>query len=142
MTEQQRSDNARNAVMARWKRARAPPGQAIINGAMLTSGSAMLKRRDANLERKVRVPIPPDGKLVDGVEVPVLESTERWSEVKLEDGSVLRVKPVILSAVRIPGQYDPEGNPMYALKANNAMMIAEAPEHLKRQSMEGQKKAN
>jgi hypothetical protein len=31
---------------------------------------------------------------------------------------------------------------MYALKANNAMMIAEAPEHLKRQSMEGQKKAN
>jgi hypothetical protein len=94
------------------------------------------------LERKVKVPIPPDGNLVDGLEVPVLESTERWSEVKLEDGSVLRVKPSILSAIRVPGQYDQEGNPMYALKATNTMMIAEAPEHLKRQSIEGQKKAN
>ena len=93
------------------------------------------------MERNAKIPMP-DGKLVDGVEVPVLESTERWSEVKLEDGSVLRVKPSILSAVRIPGQYDPEGNPMYALKATNVMMIAEAPAHLKRQSMEGQKKAN
>ena len=73
-----------------------------------------------------------DGRLVDGLDVPVIESTERWTEIKLEDGSVLRVKPSVLSAIRIPDQWDPEGNPMYALKAANAMIVAEAPEHLKR----------
>ena len=80
---------------------------------------------------------------MDGVEVPVVESTERWSEIKLEDGSVIRIKPSILSAIRIPGDWDPEGNPMYVLKANNAMMIAEASEKLKRPAQEeGQRKAN
>lgn len=95
----------------------------------------------AALERKVKIPTP-DGKTVEGFEVPVLESTERWTEVKLTDGSVLRVKPSILSAVRIPGQFDPEGNPMYALKAINTMVIAEAPDHLKRGFVEGPNKAN
>ena len=84
------------------------------------------------MERKTKIPMPPDGRLVEGFEVPVVESTERWTETKLEDGTVLRIKPSILSAVRIPGQWDPDGNPMYALKAANAMMIAEAPDHLKR----------
>jgi hypothetical protein len=86
--------------------------------------------------------MPPDGRMVDGFEVPVLESTERWTEIKLEDGSVLRLKPSVISAIRIPGQYDPEGNPMYALKATNTMMVADAPEHLKRGYVEGAKKAN
>jgi len=76
--------------------------------------------------------MPPDGRMVDGFEVPVVESTERWTEIKLEDGSVLRLKPTIISAVRVSGQYDPDGNPMYALKATNAMVVAEAPDHLKR----------
>ena len=94
------------------------------------------------MERKVKVAMPPDGKLVEGLEVPVVESTERWTEVKLEDGTVLRIKPTVVSAIRIPGQYDQDGNPMYALKAANAMMVAEAPEHLKRGYTETVKKAN
>lgn len=95
------------------------------------------------MERKVKVPMPPDGRIVEGFEVPVMESIERWTEIKLEDGTVLRVKPSVISAIRIPGQYDPEGNPMYALKAINAMMVAEAPAHLRRPSVEGaSKKAN
>lgn len=77
------------------------------------------------MERKVKV-AGPDGKPLDGVEVPIIESTERWTEIKLEDGSVLRVKPSVLSAIRIPGHHDQEGNPMYILKAVNAMMVAEA----------------
>lgn len=91
------------------------------------------------MERQVRTTMP-DGKTVDGLEVPVLESTERWTEAKLEDGSILRLKSSLLSAIRITGQYDPEGNPMYALKAANSMLVAYAPEHLKRGA--GDKKAN
>lgn len=84
--------------------------------------------------------MPPDGRIVDGFEVPVVESTERWTEVKLEDGSVVRVKPSVISAIRVIGEYDADGNPMYALKAGNAMVIGYAPDHLKR-PVEG-KRAN
>jgi hypothetical protein len=82
-------------------------------------------------EKSVKVPLP-DGKLVDGVDVPVTESTERSTDVKLEDGTTIRIKPSVLGAVRITGQYDPEGNPMYVLKATNTMMVYEAPAHLKK----------
>jgi hypothetical protein len=98
--------------------------------------------KEARLERKVKIPMPPDGRIVEGFEVPVIESTERWTEVKLEDGSVLRVKPSVLSAIRVPDQYDADGNPMYALKATNAMMVVEAPDRLKRPSTEAPRKAN
>lgn len=93
---------------------------------------ALFLKEGANLERKVKVPMPPTGTLVDGFDVPVVESTERWTDIKLEDGSVLRIKASVLGAVRVPGQFDPEGNPMYALKSNVQMIVAEAPEHLKR----------
>jgi hypothetical protein len=92
------------------------------------------------MERPVKVTNPVDGKIVDGVEVAVLESTERWTDIKLEDGSFVRVKPSIMSAVRIPGQFDQEGNPMYMLRAANAMMVSEAPEHLKKAAFDAAKK--
>jgi hypothetical protein len=68
----------------------------------------------------------------DGFEVGVKESTERWSEVTLEDGSVLKLKPSVLSAVRIEGEYDPEGNPVYAVRAGQVMIIASAPDSLRK----------
>lgn len=67
-----------------------------------------------------------------GVEIPVKESTERWSEVSLEDGTVLRVKPTVLAAIRVDGQYDPEGNPLYALKSTQTMVVASILPHLKK----------
>ena len=93
------------------------------------------------MERQIKTTMP-DGKIVDGFEVPVSESTERWTEAKLEDGSVLRLKASILSAIRITGLFDPEGNPMYALKAANAMVVAHAPDNLKRGFVAAEKKAN
>ena len=84
-------------------------------------------------ERKIKTPWPlPAGPLVDAADVPVKESTERWSEITLEDGSVLRLKPSIVQAIRIEGQYDPEGNPTYILKASQLMVIASAPAHLRK----------
>ena len=86
-------------------------------------------------ERRVRIPFPgAPGEIVDGSEVPITESTERWTELHLEDGSVLRVKPNVLSAIRIDGKFDPDGNPMYALKTSQTMMVASAPEHLRKNS--------
>jgi len=45
---------------------------------------------------------------------------------------VLRLKPVVVGAVRIEGHYDPDGNPMYALKANQVMIVTSAPDHLRK----------
>jgi hypothetical protein len=68
----------------------------------------------------------------EATEVPVKESTERWTEVTLEDGTILRIKPVVLSAIRVENQYDQEGNPLYQLKVNQLMTVASAPDHLRK----------
>jgi hypothetical protein len=70
---------------------------------------------------------------VEGVEIGVSESIERWTEVKLDDGSVVRLKVVVIGALRLDGRYDPEGNPVYTLKVNPIMAVVSAPEHLRRQ---------
>jgi hypothetical protein len=75
-----------------------------------------------------------DGKLLDGVEVPIVDSKEPWSEFTLEDGSVLRVKLAVGSVVRVTGRYDPEGNPVYAVKGTTALVIPSVPDHLRKKS--------
>jgi hypothetical protein len=84
-------------------------------------------------EKRIKVPFPPpSGPMVDASEVQVRESNERWSEVTLEDGTVLRIKPNVMSAVRVDGQFDPEGNPMYGIKAAHTVTIVSSPEHLRK----------
>lgn len=80
-------------------------------------------------ERKVKVNMPGLG-IVDGTEVPITESTERWTDIKLEDGTVLRLKPIIMAVTRLDGRFDPQGNPMYAVQASQAM-VATSPDHLR-----------
>jgi hypothetical protein len=77
------------------------------------------------------VQLPGETGLVDAVEVPVVESTERWSDVTLTDGSVLRIKASVLGAVRVDGRYDQEGNPIYQVKVNQVMTV-DAPQHLRK----------
>ena len=80
-------------------------------------------------ERKTKVDYM--GKMVDGHEVMVEESVDRWSDVKLSDGSVLRVKLSILGAIRVDGEFDPDGNPTYVLKLAPQMLVSEAPDNLR-----------
>jgi hypothetical protein len=88
-------------------------------------------RRSLVPEKRIKTQVPLLG-LVDAFVVGVSESTERWTEIKLDDGTALRLKPVVLEALRIDGQYDPDGNPMYALKANQVMIVVNAPDHLRK----------
>lgn len=66
--------------------------------------------------RTPRVRIHPEGPEYDAEEVQMIESVERWSELRLDDGTVLKIKPVVTSILRVPGQYDPEGNPICVVK--------------------------
>lgn len=81
-----------------------------------------------------RVQVPFMGKMVTGMDVPVEESTERWSEVKLADGTVVRVKQTVASAVRVDGQWDPEGNPIYVIKSQPAVVVVHVDEGLRRKT--------
>jgi hypothetical protein len=87
-------------------------------------------RRHGLPEKKTKVQTPTG--LVDATEVPVSESTERWTDVRLEDGSVIRLKAVVIGAARIDGQYDNDGNPLYTVKVNQVMVVASAPDHLRK----------
>lgn len=87
------------------------------------------------MEKKVKVPFPtPTSPSRDGSEVGVSESLERWTEVTLVDGTKIRLKASVLSAIRIDGEYDPNGNPAYAIQVQNMLSIVDSPEHLKRQT--------
>jgi hypothetical protein len=74
----------------------------------------------------------PNGKVVDGVEIAVDESTERWSDITFKDGIRIRVKMTVVSVHRADDEYDPEGNPMMALNMAPSVAIIEVPESLKK----------
>ena len=83
------------------------------------------------LERKRRVTLP-NGDQVEVAEVGFRSSLENWNEYLADDGTVIRLKLVVTEVLRVDGQYDPEGNPVYLVKSTNVTSIS-APEELRRQ---------
>lgn len=75
----------------------------------------------------------PNG-IFEGVDVAIESSNEKWSEVVLTDGATLRIKPNVISVTRLDGQYDNEGNPMYALSSSQQMTVINVPAHLRKQT--------
>jgi hypothetical protein len=80
--------------------------------------------------RKIQVPWM--GRMVNGMDIPVDESTEKWSEVKLVDGTVIRVKQTVASVVRLENEWDQEGNPIYVVKSAPAIAIIHVDETLRK----------
>ncbi len=81
-------------------------------------------------ERRTRIPAP-DGKMLEGWDVPIMVSNERWSEYELEDGTTIRAKVNAIGFVRIEGQYDQDGNPLYAMMAQNVQVLGTVPDKLR-----------
>ena len=82
------------------------------------------------VERKKTVQLP-DGRTVEGMEVGYRSSGEHWNEYLTDDGSVIRLKLVATEIVRLDGEYDPQGNPVYLVASTNVMAVS-APEGLRR----------
>jgi len=84
-------------------------------------------------EQKVKTPFPfPNSPLRDATGVQVKESTERWSEVTLDDGTVMRIKASIMGAMRIDGEYDPQGNPVYSVSATMQTIVVSSVDSLRK----------
>lgn len=63
--------------------------------------------------------------------IEIESANEPWGEYRLSDGSVLRIKLVVVEVRRKEGEYAPDGNPLYEVQL--APVIAtRAPEHLRR----------
>lgn len=63
----------------------------------------------------------------------VTDSKEPWQEYQLIDGSTIRLKAIVSEIWRVDGEYDAEGNPLYAVKSQ-VFSSVHAPEHLKRKA--------
>lgn len=92
-------------------------------------------RRFAGLsphEKAINVPkVSYRGESVDGIEVRFKVVREDWNEYQLEDGTEIRMRLVISEVVMVVAQYDAEGNPVYAVKSQN-LLVVKAPDHLKK----------
>ena len=56
------------------------------------------------MDQRIKIPMPTaDGKSAtqEGTLVDIVESSESWSEYKLSDGNILRVKQVIMQVVKL-----------------------------------------
>jgi hypothetical protein len=68
---------------------------------------------------------------LEGEIVPFRGDVEHWNEYLLDDGTVVRMKVVAMEMVRVDGQYDADGNPVYIINSTNVTHVS-APDELKR----------
>jgi len=71
------------------------------------------------------------GERVEGVELDFKTTKEEWNEYQTTDGSIVRLKVVVISIVRLKDKYDNDNNPIYIVKASN-VVSASTPEKLKK----------
>ncbi len=67
----------------------------------------------------------PDGNDVAATPLQIVETTERYSEIRLEGGVVLRVKHVPVEAFRVDDELDESGAPTYAIKGTTVVVKAQ-----------------
>jgi hypothetical protein len=62
----------------------------------------------------------------------VEKKNERMAEYTLEDGSVIRFIAYPTAVIRLDGQYNPDGTPIYLVLNQPVTTVVSSPEHLKR----------
>ncbi len=49
---------------------------------------------------------------------------EHWNEYLLDDGTVIRVKLIATEILRVDGQYDQRGEPVYVVASTNVTAVS------------------
>ncbi len=74
---------------------------------------------------KNTVEIPgPDGKSVSATPLGIVETVERFSEVKLENGQSLHIKYVPIEVFQVDGETDEDGRPLHVVKGQAIITLA------------------
>ena len=66
----------------------------------------------------------PDGREVNGVEIGFKAVSEEWSEFILENGKVLRVKPVVLKVYELDDLDPLTGEPDYLVRSQTVISVS------------------
>jgi hypothetical protein len=85
--------------------------------------------------RKRRIKAP-DGNEIEVVELTFQNVREHWNEYLLDDGTILKLKPVATEVFRVPDKFDQDGNPMYIIRSRNVLVV-NAQEQARRPPAEG-----
>ena len=72
----------------------------------------------------------PDGRIIDVEPRSITKTNEQWSTYVLDDGTTIRVKPVVTFIART-ADYTDEGEPVYQLRWN-VIITADVPDNLKK----------
>lgn len=76
---------------------------------------------------------PVNGKQVTGQPVEIETSSEPWAQYTLADGTTVKVKLVMLEAVRLDAQNEATGEPLYQFQFQQIIGVV-PPESLKRKA--------
>jgi hypothetical protein len=80
-------------------------------------------------KRKIKLA---DGREVEGEVVGFRAGGEHWNEYLVDDGTVIKIKLVATEVIRLEGEHDQVGNPVYFVQSTNVMSV-DAPENLRRE---------
>lgn len=73
----------------------------------------------------------PNGSEVDAENIGINQTNEHWNQYLLDDGTVIKIKLVATKIVRLVGQYDQIGNPVYFVNSTNVVSL-DVPSNLKK----------
>lgn len=80
-------------------------------------------------EKKIKLPLL--GREMDATEVGILKKTEQMAEYELEDGATIRYISYPTSVLRLDGQYNPDGTPVYLVLGSPVTAVVNVPDNLK-----------
>jgi len=73
------------------------------------------------------------GEEVEATPIEINQTNEYWNQYLLDDGTVIKMKPVTTKVLRVDNKYDNEGNPLYIVQSTNITAV-NAPDNLKRKA--------
>lgn len=73
----------------------------------------------------------PNGNLIEATIMPYQTGAEYWNEYLVDDGTVIKVKFVATELLKLDGQFDPTGEPMFFLQGQTIVNVS-APDNLRR----------
>lgn len=76
------------------------------------------------MESEKRRIVLPTGDEVEGRFVGIVESTERFTDIKLEDGTILKVKLSVSEVAKSETEKDENNNPLYYVKTQVVVTVA------------------
>jgi len=78
----------------------------------------------------VKIVSPVSQRQVEAEQVDFEARAEPWATYELSDGTVLKVRTILTNVMRIEGEYDQSGNPVYVVSSQNVIQ-ANAPKKLR-----------